>query len=1014
MNPTAIYSKSGKGVQEASGKTSHLARADRAVLSAIDGRLTVKEVAERVGRSFDAKFEQLVQKLDSEGFIRQVSSGSAAMAAPPARPASGAAKPGGKPSGEDLDFTVIMPAPVLKPAPPPAAPAAAIGGEAAAKAQAAAFAKAREEAEIKAQKERDRLKAEAEAKFRAEQETKLRSEAEVRAKEEAAARIKAEAEAKIKAAREAAVRAAAEAKAQAEAERQAREAAERKAREEAERVRREAEELRQRLEAERKAREEAERKAREEAERARREAEERARREAEEKARREAEELRQRLEAERQAREAAERKAREEAERARKEAEEKARREAEALRQRLEAEHQAREAAERKAREEADRARKEAEEQARQEAEQARREAEELRGRLEAERREREQEDARRAQEREREEGERKERQAREAEQARAKAAAARPRTGDKFADSLMDDLDSFTQRDEDERKEKEAAERKAKEETQLRAKQEAERQAREEKERAERERQERAEREVEDRKRKEEESRKAREREEEVRREREEKERAEREAEERRRRREARAKTESAGEDEDDLVVSEDDLDMDDVKQDQAVLTEDARRAAKEREKREKEARREAKREAARRAKEEKRKEKAQERPAAVAPAYQPIRRRRSWGKPIAITLFLVLAAGIGALHVMPIATAEYEQAASQALGRPVTIGAARLSLYSGVQLNLSNVSVGEVKVPAVRAFPAIGSLFGPQKSFSRLELEGATLPQQALGALFGARIRAENFAVERIYAKGLKLTGPVKLPALDAELAFGSDGSITSTTVRGPEGLQGKIVPNGKGVDFDIVANSFAVPIFPDVWLSGFAMKGSATPEGMQIREWGGGSLDGGISGTASVRWGSNWVIDGVVTVRGINAAVFAPALLSEGHAEGTAKFFLNDPDPMNFLSRGRLEGNFSVHKGVLGSFDLSRAIQTGGRQAGGRTPFTGMNGHGVFDRGAVALRNVSFGAGAMNAGASADIGADGKLSGRIVADVSTSSQTLRATLNLGGTVRDPQVKH
>jgi hypothetical protein len=375
---------------------------------------------------------------------------------------------------------------------------------------------------------------------------------------------------------------------------------------------------------------------------------------------------------------------------------------------------------------------------------------------------------------------------------------------------------------------------------------------------------------------------------------------------------------------------------------------------------------------------------------------------------------LFLVLAAGIGALHVMPIATAEYEQAASQALGRPVTIGAARLSLYSGVQLNLSNVSVGEVKVPAVRAFPAIGSLFGPQKSFSRLELEGATLPQQALGALFGARIRAENFAVERIYAKGLKLTGPVKLPALDAELAFGSDGSITSTTVRGPEGLQGKIVPNGKGVDFDIVANSFAVPIFPDVWLSGFAMKGSATPEGMQIREWGGGSLDGGISGTASVRWGSNWVIDGVVTVRGINAAVFAPALLSEGHAEGTAKFFLNDPDPMNFLSRGRLEGNFSVHKGVLGSFDLSRAIQTGGRQAGGRTPFTGMNGHGVFDRGAVALRNVSFGAGAMNAGASADIGADGKLSGRIVADVSTSSQTLRATLNLGGTVRDPQVKN
>ena len=70
--------------------------------------------------------------------------------------------------------------------------------------------------------------------------------------------------------------------------------------------------------------------------------------------------------------------------------------------------------------------------------------------------------------------------------------------------------------------------------------------------------------------------------------------------------------------------------------------------------------------------------------------------------------------------------------------------------------------------------------------------------------------------------------------------------------------------------------------------------------------------------------------------------------------------------------------------------------------------------MSGQGVFDKGAVALRNVSFGAGALAAGASADISAEGQLSGRIVADVRTPSQTLRATLNLGGTVRDPQVRN
>jgi hypothetical protein len=146
----------------------------------------------------------------------------------------------------------------------------------------------------------------------------------------------------------------------------------------------------------------------------------------------------------------------------------------------------------------------------------------------------------------------------------------------------------------------------------------------------------------------------------------------------------------------------------------------------------------------------------------------------------------------------------------------------------------------------------------------------------------------------------------------------------------------------------------------------------------------------------------------------VRGINGAVFAPALLSEGKVEGNGRFSVNGPDPKRFMERGRLEGSFTVHKGVLGSVDLSRAIQTGGRQAEGRTPFTGLSAQGLFDKGAISLRNVAFNAGALNAGASADIASNGALSGRIIADIRTSSQTLRATVNLGGTVKEPQVKN
>src|SRR5438270_8611022 len=124
MNPTAIYSKSGKGVQEAAGKTSLLQRADRAVLSAIDGRATLADVAQKVGKPFDAAFQALISKLDKDGFVREVSSGAAApqpaapkpAAKPAAKPASGAS------AGEDLDFSSFSAPP--KPAAAPPKPAA--------------------------------------------------------------------------------------------------------------------------------------------------------------------------------------------------------------------------------------------------------------------------------------------------------------------------------------------------------------------------------------------------------------------------------------------------------------------------------------------------------------------------------------------------------------------------------------------------------------------------------------------------------------------------------------------------------------------------------------------------------------------------------------------------------------------------------------------------------------------------------------------------------------------------
>src|SRR3989441_1859596 len=847
MRPNAIYSKSGKGVQEASGKTSLLKREHRVVLAAIDGRATLADVAQKSGNEYDAEFQRLITQLDKDGFIREVSSGAAAG------PAAAAAKPAGKlDTAIDLDFSSLAssqkantaPQPTRPPPPPaPKAPAVDMAAKAAAerraKEQESALHRARKEAEEKALAERERQRAEAEAKVRAETEAKLRVEAEKNLREETAHKARADAVAK-------------------------------------------AQELKAKLDAERKAREEAER-------------------------------------------------IRQEADRIRQEAEERARRELEALRQQIEEDRKAREEAERRSREEMARARLEADER------------------------------ARRAEERKHRQSE---------PPAEAPPAPPRPQPApgsDKFADSLFADLESFNKREEESRQKDEETERAKKEERLRKAREMEELRAREEEEQRKAEEKQLA-REEEQRRAKEEEERLARENEERERKFREEEDKRARESEERSRKAKQEeilaAKTRGG-------MASGGDSSLQD------------RRA------------------------------KAMKRGPGVAAAYR--RQERNWGKPVTIALLAILGVALGALHVIPISTADYEKAAREALGQPVRLGSGRVSLWRGVHYEFRDVRIGErVRIAEVRAFPALDALFEEKKIFKRVELEGAALPQDVLGEALFARANGENFTLGRVLAKQLKLEGPLPLPPLDVDVALDATGMPRVVSLAGPENLVANLSSKGAELEFEMSATSFALPIAPALSLDQFGMKGTLTRRGMNISSWDGAALNGSVSGTAKVRWGGTWNVEGAVTARGINAAVFAPALLLEGRGEGTGRFWMTGAEPAKLASGGRLEGNFTVNKGVLGSFDLSRAIQTGGRQVTGRTQFTEMNGQAIYNAGAVALRNVNIGAGALNAGASADIAQSGALSGRIVIDVRTSTQALRAILILGGTVKEPQVKN
>ena len=159
MDRQTVFTKTAKGLNEATGKTSALSRDMRALLTGIDGKATVAEVHARLAKVPEAKLQEALQVLVRNEYIRELKQ--AQTAAPPPSPVQ---------ADFDLDFTMAIPA------------------------LSALEKKAEEE-----QRQKARAAAEAAARAKAEAEARANSEAQARAKAAAAATAaRARAEAKVR------------------------------------------------------------------------------------------------------------------------------------------------------------------------------------------------------------------------------------------------------------------------------------------------------------------------------------------------------------------------------------------------------------------------------------------------------------------------------------------------------------------------------------------------------------------------------------------------------------------------------------------------------------------------------------------------------------------------------------------------------------------------------------------------------------------------------------------------
>jgi len=328
---------------------------------------------------------------------------------------------------------------------------------------------------------------------------------------------------------------------------------------------------------------------------------------------------------------------------------------------------------------------------------------------------------------------------------------------------------------------------------------------------------------------------------------------------------------------------------------------------------------------------------------------------------------------------------------------------------VFDGIEVRFTRVSVGDaVKIAKVHAVPEFGTLFGTAKAFGRVELHDLVLRQDALGAMLFGTMKPGRLRMARVTAAGARLEGPLALPALDFDASVGDSGRVYSIRLSG-ENVTGLVTPRSDDVGFEVSARNVTVPFLNEFSLTEFAMKGSANRQGMTVTAFDGRAFDGTVLGSARIQWGEQWSVQGDLQARAMNAAVFSPQMVSEGRLGAKGRYAMSGPDAAKLYQSARLDGEFEVAKGALGSFDISRALQSTSAQTSGRTQFSELQGTVSLANGALAFRDLRMSSGLLKAAGTLDIDAKGGLSGRINAEL----RNLHGTMYIGGRLADPQLR-
>jgi uncharacterized protein involved in outer membrane biogenesis len=343
------------------------------------------------------------------------------------------------------------------------------------------------------------------------------------------------------------------------------------------------------------------------------------------------------------------------------------------------------------------------------------------------------------------------------------------------------------------------------------------------------------------------------------------------------------------------------------------------------------------------------------------------------------------------------------------------------KMLLTSGLEFKLGNVNVGsaqDVTLTDVMVTPELGSLFGDRLVLRSIRADGGSMVKEVLARLPGwleTSMADQRVDMRSISLRGIKLDArTISLPAMNAEVNFARDGSVSSALVESADGKLSVDVSKFDGeTAVAVTASNWTPPVGAPVQLTDFSGKGTIAGTTLTLNQWTATAYGGELKGTAQLSWSPRWRLESQFEFVRVETeemlAAFSDTARVTGLSSGKGRFVSEAGNVDTLLDRPSLSAEFVVKKGTLDGVDLVRALQSGSNGTqGGSTRFEQISGKVTVANGQFSYRNVELGAGILTAESDFNIGGDQDVSGRVSVELRSTAQRLSSRLNISGTLK------